>query len=225
MLLPNGWSLKPAGKQSKLGDFPVIAAVHPTAPILAVLHAGYGEHEVVTVNMNDGKIIGRVAFPETFSGLAWSSDGKTLYAGGGWDDVVYQFEHDDGLLSHRVKFTYPKPLATGAHRGVAGLALTRDGKTLWVANVFGHSVARFDTADGKPSGEWPFGGDSYPYTLALDEAQRRVYVSLWNKSAVAVLDAESGKELDRWPAGQHPNELLLAPAARRSTSPMRTSTP
>ncbi len=210
VLLPNGWSLKPAGKQSKLGDFPVLAAVHPTEPILAVLHAGYGEHEVVTVNMANGKVIGRVSFPETFSGLVWSKDGKNLYAGGGWDDVVYKFDHDGGLLSHRVKFIYPKRLETDAHRGVAGLVISADGKTLWVANALGHTVARFDTVTGNVTGEWQFGGDSYPYMLAWDEAKGRVYVSLWNKSAVAVLDAESGKELGRWEAGQHPNEMLLA---------------
>src|SRR4051794_39656542 len=56
VLLPNGWSLKPAGRQSRLGDFPVTIAVHPTEPVLAVLHAGYGEHEVVTVNAADGKV-------------------------------------------------------------------------------------------------------------------------------------------------------------------------
>ena len=32
-------------------------------PILAILHAGYGEHEIVTVNGSTGKVIGRVALP------------------------------------------------------------------------------------------------------------------------------------------------------------------
>ncbi len=49
VLLPNGWSLKPAGRQMPLGDLPVQIALHPTEPILAIAHAGYGEHEVVTV--------------------------------------------------------------------------------------------------------------------------------------------------------------------------------
>ncbi|HKM55510.1 MAG TPA: hypothetical protein VJY33_19050, partial [Isosphaeraceae bacterium] len=30
VLLPNGWSLKPAGRQTRLGDFPVQMAVHPS---------------------------------------------------------------------------------------------------------------------------------------------------------------------------------------------------
>src|SRR5271157_12409 len=75
VLLPSGWSLRPAGRQSRLGDFPVQIAVHPSAPILAIQHAGYGEHEVVTVSAESGKVIGRVALPETFAGLTWSRDG------------------------------------------------------------------------------------------------------------------------------------------------------
>jgi len=211
VLLPNGWSLRPAGRQSRLGDFPVLAALHPSEPVLAVLHAGYGEHEVVTLDTASGKVIGRVALAETFSGLVWSKDGKKLYAGGGWDDVVYGFDHAGGLLANRVKFAFTEPLKKNGRRGVAGLAVSADGKTLWAANVFGHTVARFDTAgDGKLTGEWPIGDDSYPYGVALDDATGRVYVSLWARSEVVVLDGGTGKEVGRWATEGHPNEMLLA---------------
>lgn len=209
VLLPNGWSLRPAGKQSRLGDLPVLIAVHPTEPILAVLHAGYGEHEVVTVSAKDGKVIGRVAMAETFSGLVWSRDGKKLFAGGGWDDVVYGFDHDAGLLSKPVKLTYPEPLKGGGRRGVAGLAISDDGKTLWAANVFGHTVARFDV-EGKVVGEWNMGADTFPYCLALDETRRLLYVSLWNAAKVAVIDTETGKVVRTIATESHPNEMLLA---------------
>ena len=107
VLLPNGWSLKPAGRQTKLGDLPVQIAVHPSQPILAILHAGYGEHEIVTVDGSNGKVIGRVALPASFAGLVWSADGKRLFAGGGFDDRIYRFDHADGLLSKKTVFEYP----------------------------------------------------------------------------------------------------------------------
>ena len=44
VLLPNQWSLQPAGKQIELGDFPVNMALHPSGKWLAALHTGYGEH-------------------------------------------------------------------------------------------------------------------------------------------------------------------------------------
>ena len=77
--LPNGWSLKPAGGSRGWATSRSRSPCIPSEPVLAVLHAGYGEHEVVTVNADDGKVIGRVALPETFTGLVWSADGKRLY--------------------------------------------------------------------------------------------------------------------------------------------------
>ena len=82
-------------------------AVHPSEPVLAILHAGYGEHEVVTASTETGKIIGRVALPETFAGLVWSADGKQLFVGGGFDDRIYRFDHAGGLLSNKTTFPHP----------------------------------------------------------------------------------------------------------------------
>src|SRR5690348_15224771 len=41
VLLPNQWSLRPAGTQIDLRDFPVNIAVHPDGGFVAVLHSGY----------------------------------------------------------------------------------------------------------------------------------------------------------------------------------------
>jgi YVTN family beta-propeller protein len=211
VLLPNGWSLKPAGNTTRLGDFPVLMVEHPSEPILAVLHAGYGEHEVMTVEARTGKVIGRVVLPETFSGLVWSRDGTRIFAGGGFDDVIYRFDHADGLLSNQVKIAYPDTATRKDRRVIAGLALSEDGKTLWVANAFAHTLARFDVSDkGKKLDELTLDADSYPYGLAWDEANQRLYVSLWNKSRVAVVDTRKNAVVDQWTTEEHPNEMLLA---------------
>ena len=208
VLLPNGWSLKPAGRQVKLGDFPIAIAEHPTEPVLAVLHAGYGEHEVVTLEAASGKVIARVALKESFQGLAWSGDGKRLFVGGGWDDVVYRFDHAGGLLSNKFEIKYPTNRPS-TRRVPAGLAVAKDGETLWVANAFGHTLAKFDGA-GNLQREIDLGADSYPYGLAWDEAGGKLYVSLWAKGEVAVVDSTKDEVVGRWAAQEHPNELLLS---------------
>jgi DNA-binding beta-propeller fold protein YncE len=223
VVLPNGWSLKPAGRQSKLGDMPVHIAVHPSEPVLAVLHAGYGEHEVVTVNSNNGRIIGRVAIPASFAGLIWSADGKRLFAGGGFDDQIYRFDHADGLLSKKAVFTYPdrkvflaepnpEEGAPGKKRQrlPAGLALTKDGKTLYVSAAFGHSLGKFDAETGAFQGEISLGSGTYPYGLVLDESRKQLYVSLWSKARVAVVNTDSFQVVGQWATDEHPNEMLLA---------------
>ncbi len=71
VLLPNGWSLKPAGQQTVLGDLPVVLAENPVEPILAVLHAGYGEHEVMTLDARTHRVIGRVVLRRMRPSLFW----------------------------------------------------------------------------------------------------------------------------------------------------------
>src|SRR5438132_734656 len=68
VLLPNGWSLRPAGRQFLLGDFPVNLALHPDGQFLAVLHAGYGEHEVVVVDLSRSRprVVSRAAVDQAF---------------------------------------------------------------------------------------------------------------------------------------------------------------
>src|SRR5262245_40621497 len=98
--LPNQWAVRPAGKHLQLGDFPVNSALHPSGKWLAVLHAGYGEHEVVVVDLNPKRVIitSRGVVPQTFNGLCFSPDGKTVFASGGEFDVVHAFPFDDGYL-------------------------------------------------------------------------------------------------------------------------------
>ncbi|MEW4568729.1 bifunctional YncE family protein/alkaline phosphatase family protein [Tautonia sp. JC769] len=224
VVLPNGWSLKPSGAQVPLaGDFPVLMARHPSEPVLAVLFAGYREHEVVTIDAGSNRVIGRVALPRSFSGLVWSPGGDRLFVGGGFDDLIYRFEHDGGLLSGKVEIRYPGPLVAAdpppgneqdvrrtGQRVPGGLALSGDGKTLWVANVWGDTVAKFDAETGALLGEFFTGVGTYPYGLAIDETRGRVYASLWGASAVMAFDLESGDRVARWETEEHPNELLLA---------------
>jgi DNA-binding beta-propeller fold protein YncE len=223
IVLPNGWSLKPAGRQVRIGDLPVQIAVDPIEPILAILHAGYGEHEVITVNGNNGRIIGRVTLPASFAGLVWSADGKRLFVGGGFDDRIYRFDHAEGLLSKKTVFEYPDRKAFLAEpdpeegqpakksqRVPAGLALTKDGKTLYVSAAFGHSLGRFDAETGEYQGEMSLGVGSYPYGLKLDESRKQLYVSLWSKAKVAVVNIDSFQVVGQWATEEHPNEMLLA---------------
>ena len=85
VLLHNEWSLKPAGAQVELGDFPVNIAVHPSSRFAAILHAGYGPNQVMIVDLARGQIISKMPVKEAFYGLTFSRDGKTLFCSGAGD--------------------------------------------------------------------------------------------------------------------------------------------
>ncbi len=143
VLLPNMWSLRPAGKQVDLGDFPVNIAVHPGGRFAAILHSGHGTHEVLVVDISDGKVVNRAKIDEGFYGLEFTRNGKRLYTSGAGSEVVHVFDFDTatGNLSDASTIR----LRDIKERGIpAGLALSSDDQSLYVANVLGQSIARVD---------------------------------------------------------------------------------
>ena len=139
VLLPNAWSLRPAGKQVDLGDFPVNIAVHPGGRYAAILHAGYSRHEIAVVDIREGKVISRQRLRETFYGIQFSHDGRQLFCSGAGDEVIHVFSFDKGHL-HRLRNI---KLHDRKERGVpAGLAIDSKTRELFTANVWGQCITR-----------------------------------------------------------------------------------
>jgi YVTN family beta-propeller protein len=251
VLLPNQWSLRPAGRSVELGDFPVNIAVHPGSRFAAILHSGFSQHEIIIVDLKAARIVTRVPLHESFYGLAFSRDGRHLYCSGGGAEVVHIFDFKDGNLTPDRDI----PLHNVQQRGVpCGLAVSRREREMYVANVWGQTVSavnldtptnltdiRFDAGTVPSSGAPPIFQNRglidpalaavtkraeavldptkpdapFPYDCVLDEKHHRLYVSLWAQSCVAVVDLKSHRVVERWPAGEHPNEMLLSKSGRR----------
>lgn len=146
VLLPNLWSLRPTGKQVGLGDFPVQIAVHPGGKFAAVLHSGNSQHEIIVVNIAKAELVSRTALPETFYGLAFSPDGSRLACSGAGDEVVHSFAFAEGYLNRHRIFR----IQAEKKRGIpGGIAFRSDGKSLFVANVWGQSISELEFATKK----------------------------------------------------------------------------
>src|SRR6516165_5780878 len=52
VLLPNQWSLRPAGITVELRDFPINVAVHPSGRYASVLHSGYSRHQILVLDID-----------------------------------------------------------------------------------------------------------------------------------------------------------------------------
>ena len=155
VLLPNQWSLRPVGRQVALGDFPINVAVAPGGRYAAVLNTGVGEHEIIVVDLrtNSVGVVSRAAVSEAFYGLAFSPDGKELLCSGAGDEVVHRFRFADGYLSDYRSVKLRGAKVTGVP---AGVAVSRDGSRMFVANVLGHSLSYVDLATGRTNGETVF---------------------------------------------------------------------
>ncbi len=140
--LPNQWSLKPVGRQLELGDLPVNIAIHPTGEFAAVLCAGYKEHEVIVVDLNSERtrVVSRVQIDQGFYGLAFSNDGKQVFASGGEYDIVHVFDFDRGYL------TKGRAIDVSAGKDVkgvvGGISLDASGRDLLVASPWADAIVR-----------------------------------------------------------------------------------
>jgi len=158
--------------------------------------------------------------------------------------AVYSLE-DGRLAAERFIAIAPQPLGAGRSRDAvhhaapsgmlvpypAGLAVVAHagGERLLVADNLSDDALLLDAATGRQLQRFDLGGGSvtpasYPYTVVATPDGRRAWCSLWNASAVAELDLETGRVLRRVTllpaaaatgAGSHPTALLLNADASR----------
>lgn len=224
VLLPNQWSLRPVGRQLTVGDFPVQIVIHPGGQYAAVLHSGYGQHEVVVLDIPGEAIVSRVSVPESFYGVSFSPDGSELFCSGAGDEVIHRFSFADGYLGNRREMR----VRPETERGVpSGLTVAPDGKSLWLANLWGNRITRVDLGDeqgvtdylqfpARPVSSPPANAavaqpNAFPYTCLIDSQRGRLFTSLWAEAKVVVQSAEGGEILASWPTEEHPNEMVLSP--------------
>jgi YVTN family beta-propeller protein len=193
VMLPNQWSLRPVGRQIALGDFPVNNAISPNGRFAAVLHSGNSENEIIIVDLktNGVGIVSRASVEESFYGLSFTSDGKQLYCSGAGDEVVHRFAFADGYLSEHHEIT----LREAKLRSVpAGLAVSHDGKSLFVANLLGHRVSYVDLGESKTNGETLFSTNAlliYGTNATNNATQTEDEAAIAKRAEVALEDARS----------------------------------
>jgi DNA-binding beta-propeller fold protein YncE len=210
VLLPNQWSLRPAGNHIMLGDFPVHLEFHPSEPFAAILHAGYGDHEVQIFDLGSREIISRVNIPQTFYGMCFSPDGGRLYVSGAAEEVIYQFEFERGFLTRGADLA----VESGDEKVlVGGLAIDRGGKTLYAACPWGDAVSKIDTAtdSGATQSRLLFPQGTFPYTCLPSLGGDKLFVSLWGAAAIAVVDPETMQLEKQYKTESHPTEMVLSP--------------
>ncbi|PYU62963.1 MAG: phosphoesterase [Acidobacteria bacterium] len=156
---PTNQVVTPAGTQVNFNGRPVAVAVRPDQKTAAVLVTGGGYSlptwPIVIVDLTTGTVKQQFNPGKTngaYDGVLYSKDGTQLYFSQDNGRVVVANVAPDGTLS--VNTTILLPTASGAVNN-GGLALSADGKTLYVVLNMRNSVCVIDLASNQYAGTIP----------------------------------------------------------------------
>ena len=166
--------------------------------------------------------------PNTFAGIAFAPSGESFYVSGGTDDNVHTFF----LNAQREWIEQGKPIKLGHSSGLGffpgkeplaagGLAVTPDGRTLLVANIYNDSVSLIDLVarrvthelDLRPGKNNPkkagIPGGEYPFWIVA-KGNSAAYVScLRDREVVALKLGDNPSIVTRIKLAGNPNKMAL----------------
>lgn len=180
--LPNGWHLTPVGKQLPLGDLPLNLAVSPDKKYMAVTNNGESTQSIQLFDVQKEKELHSVEIAKGWYGLAFSRDGRYLYASGGNDNWILQYR----IYQSRLWLQDSIPLGPKWPHKIspAGLALDDRNKKLYAVTKENNRLYIVDLAGKKVTDSFPLPAEAY--TTVYDAAQKTLYQLLGLRPGSAI---------------------------------------
>jgi YVTN family beta-propeller protein len=238
-LLPNGWTLTPAGDQVTLTDLPLNIIPLADGKRALVATSGYNAHELSLVDLDSKGVITKATVRESWFGLAHEpKSGRVWWSGGGMG-IIHAFELKGNELT-RTGPPEPDPADVAKARAAekeraktarkskpdipegfegppdfeAGLTLGPDGKTLYSLDIDDSTLTASDISDPtKPARAAKVG--VRPYDVAVARDGSKLFVSDWSERVVFVVDPASLKVTGKFSVGDHPNQIAVHPVDDR----------
>jgi YVTN family beta-propeller protein len=209
-LLFNGWGVTPAGRHVPIrSDLPLRMLVAPDHKTLVTLTGGYNDQGLTLIDLDREKVTAHLPMTEAFNGLAFSADGKRIFATTGDRGEIAVFDYADGKAT-AAKSIKPDPKTPAAF--LAGLTVDpRNGK-VFVCNEQGHEIWLLNGQTLALEAKIHVG--QYPHSCLLGADPRYLYVSDWGSSSVSIVDTTTNRLVRDLAVGLRPNEMVLAPDGR-----------
>ncbi len=214
--LPNGWRLTPAGRQVPLSTLPMSIALAPRGKHAVVLNGGFLPPTLSVIDTAAGRETARVEVKDAWHGLTFNASGDKLYVGGGSEAAVFEFKLQDGKLTSGRAFPVRPATERRPSDHVGDVALSPDGRFLYVANLFRNRVTVMNASTGFVVKEFATG--FRPYRLLMSPSGKTLFVSHWAESSIGIYSLDDGRLLEKIPVGPHPTDMLIRPETSDDTA-------
>jgi DNA-binding beta-propeller fold protein YncE len=210
MLLPNGWKVAPVGRMLPVGTLPLNLLLSADGRYAVVTNNGIAKPSLTIVDLANWSVKNTVAVDNAFLGLAWNGDGTKLYSAGGSQNSIQEFSYADGGLTAGRTLSLP---TKAGETFAGGIAMSRDGRTLYATRVFAMTLSSIDVASGQVTRTVTLPAE--PYTCTVSPDGRTVYVSLWGAHQVWAFTADSLTPAMSFETGEHPSAMVISADGRR----------
>ena len=205
VLLPNGWKLSPVGKILPLGDLPLNIAISPSEKLAAVTNNGQSIQMIQLFDIVNDKLLDSVVIGKSWLGLTFSSDGKSLYASGGNDNIIIRYAIQNNRLinadSIRIGKPWPEKIS------IAGIAVNDQKKRLYAVTKENNSLYVINTVSKKVVSQHQLGGEGYTCLLSPDN--KILYISCWGCDKIVTFDTNLEKISGSVAVGDNPNDMCI----------------
>lgn len=206
IMLFNGWSLTPVGKELPLEDMPLTIAVSPSGKYVAVTNNGYGKQTITLVDAAYEKVLDNHTIPSALIGIKFSNDSKRLYVSGGYSNKILIYDIIHHKLVKKDSIVLGKPWPKNKI-GIAGIevdnarerlyAVTKEDNSLYVCSLITKKIIKRIPLDAEA------------YTCLLSPDKRMLYISVWGGGKVAIYDTHQGKMIGDIKTDSHPNDMAI----------------
>jgi len=185
----------------KLGEIPT-AGMHGVALAPEFDHGFISDGKADTVIMFDlktMKVLARIPSPKKPDGIIYDDGSKRIFAFNGDSNSATVIDAASGKVAGTVDLGGGPEFAAADGHGHVFNNLEDDSLVL-----------KINSHDLKVEQRWPTAPCSSPSSMAIDRANRRIFIGCRSK-VMAVLDADSGKIITTLPIGDHVDATVYDP--------------
>ena len=205
VLLPNGWSLSPAGRSLPLGDLPLNMALSHNKQLLAVTNNGQGRQVIQLIDPKNEKLLDSVAVGKSWYGIKFSDADNKLYVSGGNDNIILTYDIIAKKLKKSDTLVLGKPWPN-EKISPAGIDVDNKKGRLYTVTKEDSALYIIDLKTKAVQQKVYLAHEAYACLLSPDKS--KLYISLWGGDSLAVFNTATQKIEARIATGSHPNEIL-----------------
>jgi DNA-binding beta-propeller fold protein YncE len=191
-LLPNGWTLAPAGQHMTMGPLPLAMVQSADGRYLIVSNDGGSRPSLTVVDLENFQVKQTANVDFAWLGLAWHPTERRLYSSAGAQNAINEFSFAKDRLTAGGAYPLGRP----------------DANWLYAAEVLGKAVAVVDLKKGRVRQTIDLPAEAYSVLPSPDG--KTLYVSLWGGAKVLLFDAVTLAATGEVAVGEHPNAMLLS---------------